>query len=126
MKKLISLILVTFMLFAICVSMSSCAHKPFDSWSHDDDGHWHACARFSGCDKGCKFDETAHVFGEWKRLSGTQHFKTCSVCGYDDLIEKCDFSSEITKVATPDADGEITYTCDDCGASYVEDYEYED
>ena len=47
-------------------------HVAATEWSHDADGHWHAC-QYDGCE--LKFDYSAHLFTD-------AHDTTCNTCGY--------------------------------------------
>ena len=116
------------------------------SWSHNfaenlfisADGHWHQCFDCgekkdfaehvqnsnNTCDK-CQFvlsnDGTHyHNFGETWLSSDDAHWHECS-CGLkeDMALHKWDAGTE-KKPATIDSEGEVLYTCSDCGKTKTE------
>ena len=110
MKRNFKLFVAVLVLVATVFTIASCGHKHEYSadWSSDATNHWHAAT----CDDGAEpADLAAHTL-----VDGA-----CSVCGY----KKADCthenkSSEETKAATCTSEGEVKYTCADCGYSYTE------
>ena len=66
-------------------------------------------------------DPDAHKYGAWTPLDGEKHQR---VCEYDAAhVETADHAWDlcaVTKEATAEADGEITFTCIECGATKTE------
>ncbi|MBQ3489347.1 MAG: hypothetical protein IJA86_02010 [Clostridia bacterium] len=91
MKKFLSVFLSLCLLFALAVTLSSCAHEcEFSSeWSKDATSHWHACT-----DEKCTevADKADHTWDEGK----------------------------ITTKATQEADGVKTFTCTVCAQTKTE------
>lgn len=69
--------------------------------------------------------ESEHVcsFGDWKKQNSKKHARVCSECGeYEE--EKHNWNDgEVIEEPSCGVDGEILYTCEDCG---YEDYEWID
>ena len=71
----------------------------------------------------------AHSFGAWTKVDADKHERTCTKCGKPETAaHKWDNGVETTP-ATCQAPGEMTYTCDDCGATKTspidqKDHEY--
>ncbi|MCF0114675.1 MAG: cell wall-binding repeat-containing protein, partial [Erysipelotrichaceae bacterium] len=69
-------------------------------------------------------DAIDHTYGEWTKLDETQHKKVCA--NDESHIIKEDHSwneGVITKDATCEEAGEMTYTCETCGTTKVETIE---
>ena len=119
MKK--GLILVAFVILAICLSLSSCGHECEYKieWSKDATHHWHDCA-----DKECELvsDIAEHTWNNGiitvlptETTEGTK-ILTCTVCGEmkHETIAKCVYSSDLSK-----NDTHHWYACTihaDCGS----------
>ncbi|MDO4810612.1 MAG: cohesin domain-containing protein [Eubacteriales bacterium] len=61
-----------------------------------------------------------HHYGEWSKISDSQHQHTCSACG---AVEKANHtwnSGSVTKAASCKETGVKTYTCSACGATKTE------
>lgn len=61
-----------------------------------------------------------HSFGDWTQVDGTNHKRTCSVCKEAETAAHNWGEGEVTAEATCQAQGSITYTCADCGATKTE------
>ena len=114
MKRNFKLFVAVLVLAATVFTITSCSHKHEYSadWSYDETNHWHAaiCNKNVNC-YSATADNAAHTF-----VDGT-----CSVCGYKKA--ECTHenkSSEETKAASCTSEGEVKYTCPDCGYSYTE------
>ena len=60
-----------------------------------------------------------HTYGVWAKLNDGQHQKVC-ICG-DTVVEDHSWDEGVTTIpATYTADGIMTYTCNDCKATYTE------
>ena len=84
-----------------------CSHS-FGEWSFTDARHERTCAL-------CGWTESGeHSFGEWM-TSGARHGRACEICGYTAAAAHRFGEGTVTLEPTADADGEIAYTCADCG-----------
>ena len=74
---------------------------------------------------GAKFDTYSipalgHIYSEWYTNKNGTHSKICSRC-HDLQIENCHYDAVVTAPTCNDG-GYTTYTCADCGHSYISDY----
>ncbi len=60
-----------------------------------------------------------HTFGDWEPFSDTQHVKHCA-CNESEYAPHGWNAGEVTTPPTYDAEGVMTYTCSDCGATKTE------
>ena len=118
-------------------SDASWSHSFSDNWFISADGHWHQCL---AC--GAKKDEAAHTsnannicglcqfvtsnethyhdFGSAWVSSDDAHWHECS-CGLKETLELHNWNEgEETKPATESEEGEMLYTCGDCGKTKTE------
>ena len=123
MKRILSYVLILWMILSISVNLVSCSHEHSYSagWSSDSDNHWHGC-EVKNCDE-CT-DKAAHTFGEnTSQIHGTRKLK-CTVCEYEkteeyetrltdeQLAAVCDLGDKYTITVTETADngdGSETY-----------------
>ena len=63
---------------------------------------------------------STHSFGTWQNLNGTQHSRTCSVCGHAETANHTWNSGTVTKQPTCKDTGVKTFTCTACGATKTE------
>ena len=91
MKKLLSVLLIVSMLFAMCAVLASCEHTCAyaDAWTTDATHHWHACTN-----EKCELvaDRAEHTWDE----------------------------GVVTTAATQEKDGVKTYSCTVCAATKTE------
>ena len=132
----------------VCDETCDCGYvriAPHDySWVSDDDGHYQECS-VDGCE--VKTTKTDHVFdndcdeacdcgytrtvthdftGDWQK-DDEKHWHVCKTPGCGVTDEKLDHDFDqgsITKPASPTENGEKTFTCNDCGKTKVESFEY--
>lgn len=120
---------------------ASWSHNFSDNWFISADGHWHQCL-----DCGAKKDNALHTasannvcgqcqfvlsndgthyhsFGNTWVSNNDAHWHECS-CGLKNDMELHNWDNGTeTKPATTDADGEMFYTCLDCGKTKTETIE---
>ena len=61
-----------------------------------------------------------HYYGKWVELDGELHKTSCPVCNTEETSNHIWDRGKITKMASCNADGEMTYTCYDCFATKTE------
>ena len=105
MKKIVSILFATCMLFALSVTLTSCSHKASDTWSKDESEHWRACLAFGGCKDSHEYERAEHTMSELTALGPSQHSSECSVCGYEEEEDHYFDAGVITTEATKEADG---------------------
>jgi len=78
----------------------------------------------SGC-KATKTEDipktTDHKYGNWTKVSDTQHKHTCSVCSKEETVNHTWNSGTVTKKATCKEAGEKKFTCTGCNATKTEE-----
>ena len=119
-------------------SDASWSHNFSENWFISADGHWHQCIACGAkkdnashspnannvCSK-CQFvisNDGAHYhsFGDAWVSSNDAHWHECS-CGLKDNLELHNWNEgKETKPATDEEDGEMLYTCTDCGKTKIE------
>ena len=80
--------------------------------SHDEEGEIEYTCKDCGATKTTEIDPEGHDWGDWMKLSDTQHKRTCS-CG-DTETEEHNWNNGITSANI------ITYNCEDCEATKTE------
>ena len=90
-------------------------------WVDDENGDTHTreCT-----DENCgKTQTAAHSFGKWSKLDGTNHIRSCTVCGYIEQDGHTFDEGTVEAEATCFRVGKIVYRCtaEDCDASYEEE-----
>jgi hypothetical protein len=117
---------------------ASWSHNFSENWFISADGHWHQCLDCGAkkdnaghtpngnnvCDK-CQFvlsnDGTHyHSFGDSWSKNEDAHWHECS-CGLKNDLELHNWNAgKVTKPATESAEGEMLFTCTDCGQTKTE------
>ena len=87
--------------------------------SHDVEGEIKYTCEDCGATKTTEIDPEGHDWGDWMKLSNTQHKRTCS-CGDTETEEHNWNSGAVTKQPTATESGIRTYTCEDCQTSKTE------
>lgn len=87
--------------------------------THDEEGEIEYTCADCGATKTTEIDPEGHDWGDWTKLSDTQHKRTCS-CGAAETEAHNWDSGVVTKQPTSTEAGIRTYTCEDCGATKTE------
>lgn len=77
--------------------------------------------RDCGAEKSEKIPATGnHEYGSWSKKSNSSHIRTCTVCGKENTASHSWDSGKVTKRATCQETGSMTYTCTGCKAEKTE------
>jgi len=110
-KRLLGLVLILSLLFAIVACGTEAEHKAKDAWSHDETYHWHDC-EIADCNKA--YEKGYHDFDEGvvtKEATFSENgvfTYTCKVCGYqktEEISAKADLSKVLQSKNNDEVDG---------------------
>nr|AHF24246.1 calcineurin-like phosphoesterase [uncultured bacterium Contig224] len=68
-----------------------------------------------------EIDPDAHAWGDWTELDADQHQRECPNCGETETADHEWDDGVMTTEPTGDKPGEMTYTCEACGAEKTEE-----